>query len=99
VKTRPFLRDVDDPALFADMLENVYLLLYEELGDTLAKFPLLKAQYPEWDCLELGKEHAATYEELARIRHTMSLLIRDMAERKKRLRDVAVGLTDVHLDK
>ena len=98
MKTRAFLRDVDDPALFADMLENVYLLLYEELGEVLAEFPLLKANTRYGRILELSLEFAGTYEDLARIRHTMSLLIRDMAERKKRLRDVAVGLTDVQLD-
>ena len=98
MKTRPFLRDVDDPSLFADMLENVYLLLYEELGDTLAHFPIVMTHSSDIAGIGTHKDVANSYEELARMRHTMSLLIRDMAERKKRLRDIAVGLTDVHLD-
>lgn len=98
MKTRPFLRDVDDPSLFADMLENVYLLLYEELGDTLANFPILTSAGEQHLLIEKHQQLVATYEDLARMRHTMSLLIRDMAERKQRLRDIAVGLTDVHLD-
>ncbi len=98
MKTRPFLRDIDDPALFADMLENVYLLLYEEIGDVLAKFPLLR--FGNGLMLEKSSdgELANTYEDLARMRHTMSLLIMDMAERKARLANRAVGLSDVELD-
>jgi len=103
VKTRPFLRDVDDPALFSQMLENVYLLLYEELGDTLAQFPLVRCvsdeSYLGSSPLLGGNDLARTYEDLARMRHTMSLLIRDMAERKARLANRAVGLSDVEFEK
>ncbi len=98
METQPFLRDVDDAALFADMLENVYLLLYEELGDVLAQFPLMKVKHPLWPHLELSSDVANTYENLARMRHTMSQHIRDMCERKKRLRDRAIGLSEIELD-
>jgi len=100
VKTRPFLRDVDDVQLYADMLENVHLLFYEELGDILAKFPIMETQ-GRWltETFSQGLRVTQRYDELARMRHTMSLLMRDMVERKQRLSgDGTIGLADVELD-
>jgi len=99
VKTRPFLRDIDDVHHYANTLENVHALLYEELGEILAKFPLLLASdvVNDWFRCD-GDRLTDTYSDLARLRHTMSLLMRDMLERKKRLADIAVGLPDVKFD-
>ncbi len=98
MKTRKFLGDVDDPQLYADMLENVFLLQYEELGEILGKFPIVRVlQQPDWSSL-VSDEMSSTHLELTRMRHTMSLLVRDMAERKRRLANRAVGLPDVELD-
>lgn len=98
-KPMPFLRDVDDEHLYAQMLENVFLLTYEYLGDVLAEFPLLKVKHPLWPHLELSEDVAATYEKLARMRHQMSLQIRDMADRRRRLGDATRGLADVEFEK
>ncbi len=98
MKTQPFLRDIDSPTLFADRLENVYLLQYEFLGEVLATFPLLQASDVCDDWFRDDGSMADCYEKLARMRYTMSRHIRDMAERKKRLADLAVGLAEIKLD-
>jgi len=98
VKTRPFLRDVDDVSLYAELLENCHGLLYEELSEILAKFPILETR-GEWinEAFSQPLEVHRVYEDLARMRHTMSMMIREMADRKRRLADRAVGLSDIEL--
>ena len=98
-KRQPFLRDVDDCELYAQMLENVFLLTYEYLGDVLAQYPLLQASDVCDDWFRDDGSMADTYEKLARMRHTMSMHIRDMADRKRRLADPARGLSDVEFEK
>ena len=100
MKKMPFLRDVDDVNLYAEMLENVHLLQYEMLGDILAKFPILESR-GRWISESFSQllEVTQCYEDLARMRHTMSLLIRDMADRKRRLADPTRGLADVEFEK
>lgn len=99
LKTRPFIRDIDDVQHYADIVENIYTLQYEELGELLAQFPIIKSRAGEhWECLDLHKDLAGTYEALARVRHTMSLVIREMADRKRRLANAARRLADVELD-
>lgn len=98
LKTRPLLRDIDDVQHYADSLENVFCLLYEEFGELLAKFPLIKTGVGHGVLIATHEELAATYEQLARMRHTMSLLLRDMANRKARLADIATGFSDVIFD-
>ena len=100
MKKMPFLRDVDDVNLYAKMLENVFTLLYEEFSETLAKFPVLETR-GRWidESFSQLLEVSEIYDELARIRHTMSLMIRDMADRKRRLSDATRGLADVEFEK
>ena len=95
----PFLRDVDDVNLYAQMLENVLLLNYEYLGDVLAEFPLLHASDVCDDWFRDRGSMAETYEKLARLRHQMSVHIRDMADRRRRLSDASRGLPDVEFEK
>ena len=98
METRPFLRDIDDVHHYAEMLESTFGLLYEDLSEILAKFPLLTIGMAEIAGTDADEEGAATYQELALMRHMMAMVIREMADRKKRLADRAVGLADVKLD-
>ncbi len=98
MKTRPFLRDVDDPSLFASMLESCHLLLYEELSEILARFPLLAGSEICDDWFRDARRMVGVYEDLALMRHRMSMMTREMADRKRRLADEAVGLADLELD-
>jgi len=98
-KEMPFLRDIDDDKLFADRLENVYTLTYEYLGEALATFPIIFRNEDVDRYVDWFTELTVTYEKLARMRHTMSRVIRDMADRKRRLGDAARGLSDVEFEK
>jgi len=102
VKKVQFLRDIDDHELFAREVENAYALAYEEIQTILARFPIV----PPVQCIEERDDRgddllyhtADTYESLARMRFTMAQIIRDMADRRKRLADRTVGLTDAVFD-
>lgn len=98
-KAMPFLRDVDDVDLYAQMLENVFLLTYEYLGDVLAQFPIIRMNAKDFCCYDFSGDLAETYERLARMRYTMSMQIRDMADRRRRLSDATRGLSDVEFEK
>lgn len=98
MKKVQFLRDIDDEELYAKQLENAYCMAWEEIQGILARFPILKTTFGLDDdtetILDTHMELADTYESLARMRHTMGLIMRDMADRRRRLADRAVGLTD-----
>ncbi len=98
MKKMPFLRDVDDEGLYAQMLENCFLLAYEQLSDALAKFPItqpIECFVPDDQALQdLFRESIDTYERLARMRQTMAWVIKDCADRRRRLADRSVRLPD-----
>ena len=103
MKTSGFLRDIDDERLYAQQLELAWIALGDELAGVLAKWPLIGqvALDEKESCIgwNYDRDHDEIYAELATMRHTMSMLARDMAERNRRLADSAVGLPNVILDK
>ena len=98
-KPMPFLRDIDDEHLYAQRLENVFLLTYEFLAEVLAEFPIVRHDVVLPTESIVQEEMVVTYEKLARMRHQMSLQIRDMADRRRRLSDATRGLADVEFEK
>jgi len=97
VKTIPFLRDIDDEEHYAKQLELCWHMVLERLAAIQGSFPIIPqcAIQSEQKIFKfLDEKIFDTYADLANMMHTMRLIGRDMADRRRRLADRAVGLTD-----
>ena len=100
MKTIDFLGDIEDEETYAKSLETAWHLVLEQLAAISARFPIIYERQGKLTVdfeSELANEIDSTYDELAQMMHVMRLLGRDMADRRKRLADRAVGLADVEL--
>jgi len=102
VETVEFLGDIDDAELYTKQVELAYGLAYEEIIKILIEFPgaggrvILdeKERCVGWDDTLDSPAHGMLHV----LQFTMKLTLRNMADRRRRLADVAVGLPDVVLD-
>ncbi len=102
METVKFLGDIDSDKLYAAKLELAYNCAYQEILKILIDFP----EVPDIELFDdrrlrqgdLLHASAHTAAQLEQMRVVMVLQIRQMAERKRRLADVAVGLADRVLD-
>lgn len=102
METVQFLGDVDDEKLYARKLELAYNEAYQEVLKILLDFPEVPARVE----LDEGERcigwiegvDSKTRAQLEQMRIVMSLQLRQLANRRRRLADVAVGLTDRVLD-
>jgi len=98
--TVPFLSDIDDELQYSQSLELWILQLTEHLAELASYYPHphLILETP------LGKEHEVMdrmrehNKALKNVLATLWTLIANMAERRKRLADRAVGLADCVVD-
>ncbi len=102
METVQFLGDIDNDKIYAAKLELVYNCAYQEVLKILIDVddaPPVELfddrRLRRGDLLHLV---ALTKSQLEQMRAVMLLQIRQMAERKRRLADIAVGLTDRVLD-
>jgi len=87
--------DYDDPAIALEQVETYLCRWLEQIEKTIPHFESF------W-CDDKGVWHYPginlAYSELCRQRASMRSVIQDLANRKGRLADIAVGLSDVQLD-
>jgi len=97
-----FLGDIDNEKIYAVKLELAYNQVYQQVLKILTNFPTGQVELDEFErCIgwiESDEKVSKVERQLKQIRVVMSLQIRQMAERKRRLADIAVGLTDRVLD-
>jgi len=102
METVEFLADVDSEKLYAAKLELAYNCAYQEVLKMLIDFPVGRVTLDEQErCIGWTGETeriGQTHKQLYQMKFVMRLQIRQMAERKRRLADIAVGLTDRVLD-
>ena len=102
METVQFLGEIDDEELYTKKLELVYGCAYEEVLEILSHMPTNPPDSELWDHQlgggKLRHSVTATQAQLQKMSVVMALQIRQMAERKARLADIAVGLTDRVLD-
>lgn len=89
METVQFLGDIDDDKIYAAKLELAYNCVYQEV----VKILIDMENVCDIDLLDFG-----TKRQLQQLLRVILLQIRQMAERKRRLADIAVGLTDRVLD-
>ena len=98
METVQFLSDIDNEKVYAARLELAYNCAYQELLKILIDFPYGRAGRVEVDELERCtgwiESDGKIKGQLEQMKIVMRLQIRQMAERRRRLADVAVGLTD-----
>lgn len=93
----PFLRDIEDETLYAKTVENAYALVYEQLAKLAVLYEGERRQ--ELHSGQITYTCGVNLHLAVRaMRTTMKLTMRDMADRRARLADVAAGLADVVLD-
>jgi len=95
METVRFLRDVDDEKKYGQTLEMAYVDAFNAVTD------IGNRMYR--DSQKIRKEracedHEERHKELRHVLFVMGLTIHDMADRRKRLADVARGLSDVVFD-
>jgi len=102
VKTTEFLRDIDDAELYTKRLELAYGVAHEEvlqiLYDHKDDFPDLVFDNSRIRPGDQLHEVAHVLHRLQSLRMVMTLQLRAMADRRKRLADAAVGLPNGVLD-
>ena len=102
METVQFLGDIDSEKIYAAKLELAYNEAYQEVLKILIDFPYGQVGRVELDeferCTGWIESDRKIKQQLEQMRIVMVLQIRQMAERKRRLADVAVGLTDRVLD-
>ncbi len=95
METVRFLRDIENETKYAQGLEIAYLDAFEALND------LCRRMYGD---VQDGLSNLPNrpiderHKELRHVLFVMGLVIRDCTERRKRLADVAAGLSDVVFD-
>lgn len=93
----PFLRDVDDEKHYAQLLEVAYVEAYTALRQILTDAKLY-AKYRAG--LPSGSyEMHVEPERLEAMRDAMEHTVQQTVDRRRRLADIAAGLSDVVLDK
>ena len=92
-----FLRDIEDETRYSQAVELAYVFAYEGL-DEIIKVCETDVAYRPRGSPDVS-EWTVSSERLAAMRFTMSLVIRDFADRRARLADVSRGLSDVVVDK
>ncbi len=102
METVQFLGDIDSEKIYAAKLELAYNEVYQEVLKILLDWPIivdgLEATLDHLDFEPLTTDLDKIQRQIEQMRVVMVLQIRQMAERKRRLADVAVGLTDRVLD-
>jgi len=95
METTRFLRDIEDETKYAQGLELAYVDVRDEINRIVTGLCVDAAR-----CGYLGCEPRlqSRRREIANLVLTMSMVIRDCADRRKRLADVARGLSDVVFD-
>jgi len=83
-----FIRDIDDWELYARGLEAHLMMMHEMIGAFIDK-------YPNEDFASLNDKRVLL---ICRLNGEINSLLNQSAERSKRLRDIAVGLTDREID-
>jgi len=98
VETVQFLGDIDNEKLYAARLELAYNEAYQEVLKILIDFPRGRVELDEFErCIgwiDVDEKVSKLQLQMQQMRIVMGLQIRQMAERKRRLADVAVGLAD-----
>ena len=102
METVEFLGDIDDEKLYARKLELAYNEAYQQVLKILLDFPQIPGRV-ELDEAErcigwIEGVDSKTRVQLEQMRFVMRLQLRQLADRRRRLADVAVGLTDRVLD-
>ncbi len=95
METVRFLRDLEDEEAYAKGLELAYLDAFNaitDVGNRMYDDVTMEATCVETCCVD------ARHKELRHVLFVMALVIRDCTDRRKRLADVAAGLTHVVLD-
>jgi len=95
METVRFLRDVEDEGAFGQALELAYVDAFNYLTDVGNR--MYEDTAPPSKRTPRS-ENADRLKELRSVLFTMSLVIRDCVERRRRLANVAAGLTDVVFD-
>jgi len=96
----PFLGDIDDELQYSQSLELWIVQLLDHLIDIQRQVPhggLLVTSNIDNE-RELIARIKRTNDSLKFVVHTLGHLLTDMTERRKRLADLAVGLTDSEVD-
>jgi len=95
METDRFLRDIDDETKYAQGLEMAYVDAFDALVQIGNR---MSYESDELDLLDCENPFKERLRDLRRITFTMGLVIHDCADRRKRLADVARGLSDVVFD-
>jgi len=102
METVEFLGDIDDEKLYARKLELAYNCAYQEVLKILIDFPRGSVILDEQEsCTGWNGESERienTKRQLNQMKVVMRLQLRQLANRRRRLADVAVGLADRVLD-
>jgi len=96
----PFLGDIDDELQYAQSLELWIVQLFDDLADISRRVPhpgLLVTSNIDNE-RELMSRIRETNVALKSVVTTLSQLLLDITYRRKRLADIAVGLTDGEVD-
>lgn len=94
METVRFLRDLDDEKAFAQGLELAYLDAFNAVTDIANRMYRNRVLFEAPDSCR----HEDTHKEVRHALYIMSLVIRDCIDRRRRLADVARGLSDVVFD-
>ena len=95
METVRFLRDLDDELAYAQGLELCYVDAFNAVMDVSNRMHRDSTSLRIQSACE---DHEDRHKELRHVLCTMSLVLRDCVERRKRLTDIAAGLTDVVFD-
>jgi len=96
METVRFLRDIEDEGAYGQALELAYVDAFNavtEVGNRMYEDTALPSKRTP------RSENADRLKELRQVLCTMGLVIRDCGDRRRRLADVAAGLSDVVFDK
>jgi len=101
METVQFLADIDSEKLYAKKLELAYNCAYQEVLKIVIDLnqPSGHVLLDEQErCIGWHSSPNVLFQQLQQMRVVMALQIRQMAERRRRLADAAVGLPDRVLD-
>lgn len=95
METVRFLRDIEDEKKYAQSLELAYIDAFNAVTDVANRMYRDSQKIRKQRACE---DHEERHKELRHVLFVMGLTIRDCADRRKRLADVARGLPDVIFD-
>jgi len=95
MKRTEFLRDIENEEKYAMTLEMAYLDAFNAITDVGNRMYRDSQKIRKQRACE---DHEERHKELRHVIGVMALTLRDCADRRKRLADTAVGLTDRVLD-